>query len=547
MQAQQQPFELKELSSRDHFDLLHPCPAYGVAVFWEQQKKTGAWKTFRPDSPDLPQFLANQQDQEDRYLTVNEFYRWRVTGQLKSLRACYVDIDGCTDLDKVINFVTEANLPQPSAMIYSGRGMHLYWLIEPVPAKALPVWQMVQNKLVETLMPIGADPSVKDCTRVLRLCGTINSKNGAEVTGKILTGKRWTLHQLSDAVLGERPKWVPFDKSKPKPRSAKVHNLDAAREHRKKYGSIYEWWKLVHQDLITIGDWYLPGGIPEGHRDKWLFLATLSLSWFVPAARVESEMIRMAQRYTPGLTMKEVQSKMRPIMDRANASMRGEKIIFNGQEVDPRYQFRRVTLYYWMQEIIPNDLLLFDLRAIIPEEVRTLRRKEREKARPRRHRDRMKDSRHEDHYTFDGVRVCNREKREKARELRATGMTLRAIATELAVGETTVWSWLKTPATAPAFDGPPHGLEGGACDSVAGEGGDRVESVQVEVEVVVESARASEKLDTGKSVTVGQCWLDRLLSGFQVLSGIQLPSSVRRALRAVLCDRRGGVLKIGSG
>jgi len=64
---------------------------------------------------------------------------------------------------------------------------------------------------------------------------------------------------------------------------------------------------------------------------------------------------------------------------------------------------------------------------------------------------------------------------------------------------------------------------------------------------VVESARASEKLDTGKSVTVGQCWLDRLLSGFQVLSGIQLPSSVRRALRAVLCDRRGGVLKIGSG
>ncbi|PQJ96967.1 replication protein [Chromatium okenii] len=374
-------------------------------MFWEQHKPSGGWKTLRSDSPNLPEFLADQQGQQDRYLTVNEFYRWRVTNQLKSLRACYVDIDGNVDIDKALQRLIEMELPEPSFVIYSGRGMHLYWLIKPVPAKALPVWQMVQNKLVEALLPIGADPVVKDCTRVLRLCGTINSKNGVQVTGKKLTGKRWTLHQLSDAVLGKRQNGC-----LPKTRSAQVHSFSAKPNGRKKYGSIYQWWSLVHQDLMKIGDYYLPsGGIPEGHRDIWLFLTLLSLSWFVPAARVKSEMLKLARRYTPGL-MNDVQRQMLPIINRAEASMRGEKIIFNGKTVDPRYQFKRETLFEWIQEIIPDELQS-ELRAIIPNELRTQRRKERDKARPPR--DRMKEGRYQDHYTKDGVRESNREKGNK--------------------------------------------------------------------------------------------------------------------------------------
>ena len=204
MQAQQQPSPLPLFSVQDHFDEVHPRPAHGVVVFWEQRKTSGGWKVIRSDSPLIPHFLADQQRQLDRYFTVNEFDHWRVMDQLKSLRACYVDIDGCTDLGEALEALVAAMLPLPSLAVFSGRGIHLYWLMEPVPRQALPVWQLVEEKLVASLLPIKADPVVKDCTRVLRLCGTINSKNGAEVIGRIVTGVRWKLHALADAVLGAR-------------------------------------------------------------------------------------------------------------------------------------------------------------------------------------------------------------------------------------------------------------------------------------------------------------------------------------------------------
>ena len=442
-EAQEESFPSQLLTAQEHFDLLHPRPAYGFTAFWAQKKQEngkGGWKTFRSESPDLPEFLAAQQGEEDRYLTVNEFYRWRVTDQLKSLRACYVDIDGCVDIDKPLQRLIEMELPLPSFMTYSGRGMHLYWLLKPVPAKTLPTWQLVQNKLVDALLPVGADPVVKDCTRVLRLCGTINSKNGVQVTGKKLTGKRWTLHQLADAVLGPRPKWEPSNKPEPKPKSAQMHNSKPANG-RKKYGSIYQWWYLVHQDLMKIGNHYLPSGIPEGHRDKWLFLTLLSLSWFVPPERVKSEILKLANRYTPGLLDEDVPSKMLPVIERAEASMRGEKIVFNGKIVDPRYQFKRETLFEWIQEIIPDELQS-ELRAIIPNELRTQRRKERDKARPPRPHDRMNDKDYLDHYTLDGVRVSNREKRDRALQMRAEGMTFAAIAKEVGVTDTSVRRWI---------------------------------------------------------------------------------------------------------
>jgi len=440
MQAQQQqPFTLQRLNTQGHFDQVHPRPAHGVVVFWEQRKPKGGWQVHRSDSPLISQFLAAQQGQEDRYFTVNEFHHWRRVSLLSSLRACYVDIDGCVDVDKALRVLIDANLPAPSQVVYSGRGMHLYWLIEPVPAKALPVWQMVQNKLIEALAPIGADPAARDCTRVLRLCGTINSKNGAEVTANVLTGKRWTLHQLSDAVLGERPKWVPFDKSKPKSKSARIRSLGAAREGRKYKGSIYHRWYLVYQDLMKIADWYFLGGIPEGHRDKWLFLASVALSWFLPSDRLEEEIIKTAQMWTPGLTVKEARRTMRPIIRRAEAAMRGEKVLFNGIEVDPRYRFRRSTLYNWMQAIIPAELLP-QLRAIIPDELRAQHKKEADAGR------------WDDHYTKTGVRVSNEDKRATARQMRANGKTQTAISEELGVHVNTIAKWLKKQGD----DGNPH-------------------------------------------------------------------------------------------
>jgi hypothetical protein len=426
-------------TAQEHFDEIHPRPAHGTALFWDQKKakhrEKGAWSKLNQDSPLIPKFLAAQNGHPDRYITVNEFRSWRITRNLSSLRAVYVDIDGSTDVFAALDALSDAKMPEPSLVIYSGRGMHLYWLLDATPAQAIPVWQLIENALVDALKPLGADPAAKDCTRVLRLCGTINSKNGAEVHGRILSGLRWTLHELANEVLGYR------DPQHRRPK-AKVRSLNAEREGRKYAGSIYHRWYLVYRDLIKIAEApeYLLGGIPEGGRDKWLFLTSVALSWYVPHDRIVEEIARSARIWTPGLLLQEITRTMKPVINRAEAAARGEKVEWQGQEFDPRYRFKRQTLYDWMQPIIP-DSLLQELRAIIPDEQRAKNKREWEASRSKR--DRVAEGRYSDRYTGQGVRACNEEKRATARLMRASGTTIRAIAESLGVGSSTVGDWLR--------------------------------------------------------------------------------------------------------
>ena len=108
-------------------------------------------------------------------------------------------------------------------------------------------------------------------------------------------------------------------------------------------------------------------------------------------------------------------------------------MVWNGKEIDPRYRFKRQTLYDWLAPIIPDNLL-HELRAIIPDEVA----RERDKAR-----NRSVEGRYATNYTGQGVRASNEEKRATARLLRAQGRTYRAIAAELDMNEKTIRNWCR--------------------------------------------------------------------------------------------------------
>jgi DNA invertase Pin-like site-specific DNA recombinase len=75
--------------------------------------------------------------------------------------------------------------------------------------------------------------------------------------------------------------------------------------------------------------------------------------------------------------------------------------------------------------------MLPKLRAIIPDRLAAERKKERDQ------------DRYEDHYTGEGVRVSNEDKRASARLMRARGCSQREIAKELGVSKTTVFKWLR--------------------------------------------------------------------------------------------------------
>ena len=353
----------------EHFELLHRPDQHGTAVLWERQGLGKRWHKLAPDDPHIPALLRLQAGTRDGFLTVNEFRWWRQVDNLKSLRALYVDIDRSLSLDDIADALHQAKLPCPSLIVWSGRGVHLYWLHQPMPARVLPVWQRCQDVIVKALLFAGADPAAKDCARVLRLCGTINPKNGSVVQGHIYDPQPWDWHALCDELLGPRPE------PRPKARVLDLATAQAARGQRLRTGSIYDWWHLVYRDLLAIADQHWFGGIPQGHRDQFLFLSSVALSWFAHADTLEAELTRRARTWTPGLNAAEVRAAIGPSIQRARRAVAGEKVLWGGQERDPRYWYKRETLHGLMEPLIDAELAP-TLRAIVSDEIREQHKRE---------------------------------------------------------------------------------------------------------------------------------------------------------------------------
>jgi hypothetical protein len=70
-------------------------------------------------------------------------------------------------------------IPQPSAIISSGRGLYLKWYWEkPVGRDAVGSMVGVNRALVRRLDRFGADPKATDATRLLRITGTEHTGAG---------------------------------------------------------------------------------------------------------------------------------------------------------------------------------------------------------------------------------------------------------------------------------------------------------------------------------------------------------------------------------
>jgi hypothetical protein len=316
----------------------------------------------------MAQLLSGQVGQTDRYISVNEFQGWRLVTLLRSLRAVYVDLDRCSSYEAALDACEHANLPAPSYAVESGRGVHLYWLLEATPRQALPVWQAIQKRLIDVLQ---ADPACSDCTRVLRLSGTINSKNSAEVRGWVITPQRWTIHELANEVLGYRPNG-----------RASVTGIDRARSARavKAATGVYQLWHSRYVDICTVADYHaFMRGITEGNRDLVLFHMANALSWFTRSESLLKEIERIALTYTPSLKLSEVREYTGPIVKRALQAANGQTKEWNGEQVDPRYRYRTDTLCQQLAHLI--EPVQDKLRVLVPREVLDARKLAEDQAR----------------------------------------------------------------------------------------------------------------------------------------------------------------------
>ncbi len=373
---------------QDHYSQVHSNQENTV-IAWQATTKKGTWTKINKKS-DIPAILKSFIGGNDTYFSVNEFHGWRKVSLLAGLNAFYVDIDNMDDVQVALTACDDALIPRPSMLIKSGRGIHLYWFLEKAERHMLGLWQRVQSHLIDNLKDIGADPAARDCTRILRLTDTINSKSGTKVEGFIIDAYRWTINEFATETIGEfKPAAIPKHRRKAKKRTTAIIRDISAKQsapNKRVTGSIYNRWHRVYEDLILLAKYH--NGIPDGFRNNWLFLTANALSWFTHADAVKEEIKWIMERYTT-LTADDINA-MKSVLDRADAAAKGETVEWNGVKADPRYRFRRQTLYDWCEDYIP-DSLLPELKGIIPDSVAEQRKKERNQGRYKREKQALKE------------------------------------------------------------------------------------------------------------------------------------------------------------
>jgi hypothetical protein len=409
----------------EHYDLVSPYQQRELVAFTPQQAKN--WHVLNRDV--ARDTLSRWVDEPDIYVTPNEFYNWRRIKNAAALNAMYVDIDAHNGQD-VMKLVTAAlsaldaeRVPEPNCIVYTGRGAHVYWLINRTAPQALPRWQACQRRLVEICK---GDRMSADATRVLRVVGTTNSKaENFKVSAEPIHPIRYDFDWLADQVM-------PFSRAEIRDiRAARaVRQLDtAAPATQTKTGSIYDRWYLVYRDLHTIVDhnWF-GSGIESGHRDTLLFHMANALSWFTVSDSLEHEIEHLARQITPSLSAAEAKGYCSSVISRArDTHLKGD---------EKRYRYKRETLYNQLSPLIPADLLP-RLRAIIPDELAAERKRDS-------NRKSKAKSRAKAGAVSRSVYVGNaQEKRQKALELRAEGLSVRAIAAQLGASTRSIFGYLK--------------------------------------------------------------------------------------------------------
>lgn len=202
---------------------------------------------------------------EDVFFSQNTFYRKsRRIETIRQLRSLYVDLDFYIFnydpewiLGKLELEFYRQSIPEPNMIIFSGQGVVLIWMIEPVPYKALPLWQAIQNYLIKQLKPLGGDPKAADAARIFRLAGSTSSKNGNEVRAEYRHNYKYSLRDIQHDYL---PDLTPKQEKPKKGRKKKVVHLF----------NVYTLHGARLQDLARLVE--LRNGEMDGLREITLFL-----------------------------------------------------------------------------------------------------------------------------------------------------------------------------------------------------------------------------------------------------------------------------------
>lgn len=269
-------------------------------------KKTasGSFQQYHYKPPELAVELGKWLG-EDVYFSQNTFFKpQRNIENIRQLRSLYIDLDfylfnydPTWVIGKLEHEYFNKNIPEPNILIFSGQGLVLIWLLEPVPYNALPLWQAVQNYLLGELKELGGDPKAADAARVFRMAGSVNSKNGAEVRAEYRHEYKYELRQIQTDYLPDLNEVIsPAPQKKKQGRKKKVVQL--FNTYKLHYARLMDVVKLVELRNYDV----------TGHRELICFLYRYWLCCYTndPEEALNQTQILNLQFREP-LSLKEVE------------------------------------------------------------------------------------------------------------------------------------------------------------------------------------------------------------------------------------------------
>ena len=346
-------------------------------------------------------------------------------------------------------FCADEGIPEPSLIVYSGRGFYVKWMWStPLSRAAAGRAVAVNRALVKRFAAWGSDPAAVDVSRVLRVVGSTNSRSGdaARVVWQADRGSHlltYDFEMFADEVLPYSYAEVREFRAKAALRQADLHLLSQERARRsaaaaagsrgragQRAFSTEDWHWGVVEDLRRLANLRHGGPVPYVDQQQGLskagpdlfgHIGACQLARVVPACQLWPEIQAWGRLILPAeyAAGPDFHRHCSTLLRQAQAAAGGDTVQRGARRVTPVYTYRASTM--------------IDRLEITPDEMRQMTRLIDGDEKRRRDREAWRAS-----HTGLGREQWRAElsamahpRSQRARELRATGLTWQAVASEM--------------------------------------------------------------------------------------------------------------------
>ena len=385
----------------------------------------------------LPEILINIGESDDRWISQSSFSREnRRLVNFRETRLLFSDLDTYKherlknvaidqQVIELLWLCSLEELPPPSVVVFSGRGLQAKWLLtEAVEARALLWWRVCQRAIARRLEPLCADHAALDPSRVLRVVGTTHSKTGELVRvvyGDPADAVRYDFGELCELLVPRdhgHPQSSPQEAPK---RPAKARQVGDAPRRARRVES--EGWapqtKIANArfwDLRKLIELRSP--IEEGQRMSFLFW-TLNFFCFIRIVTKSEDLMAEARELVQIIdpTWDFGEQHLSTLLQKSIDHCAGKTVLYQGLSYPPLYTPTNDYLVNLFSITEAEQLQLTSIRSTeVAHQLRLASYKKiNRKRRPVTRQNYLED-------------VSNYTLKENVLKLRADGMSIRAIS-----------------------------------------------------------------------------------------------------------------------